>query len=293
MYFMHKFRDDLFLKDESLKNYCTFKIGGNAKYLFIAHDTSSLLHVCKHCNTHNIRFKIIGLGANLLFDDLGFDGAIIVNRSNKTLIKNNSAYVDSGTSIASLIQKCYQRNLSNIEKLAGIPATVGGAIVNGLGSFDVNFCQFVDYVICYKKEDLNTPIKLQNKDCKFAYRNSIFKEGDYIITKAKINLKAENKLIIKQAMLESLKKKSATQPICQPSAGSIFKRGEIIPSKIIDELGLKGTRIGGAEISTKHAGFIVNIDNATSNDVKQLILLIQNMVKDKFNIDLKPEIEFV
>lgn len=282
-----------FQKDVDLKNFCTFHIGGKAKFLFVVTDTNSLINVCSYANTHNIKYKIIGLGANLLFDDKGFDGLIIVNKCNEILFRKNSVSVSSGTHVTNLIMKCCMRSLSGFEKLAGIPSTVGGAVVNSLGAFDTNFSDFVEYVECYHKSNLTKKLRLDHKQCKFGYRTSLFKNDEYIITKVKLKLQEDNQTLIRKRITEAIEKKRVSQPLDYPSAGSVFKRGNIIPAKVIDELGLKGTKIGGAEISTKHAGFIINTTNATNEDVKQLISLIQEKVKSATNEDLTPEIEFV
>ena len=293
MFLMINFNENNFLKNENLKKYCTFKIGGNAKFLFVANSIKSLIDVCQYCKEHNIKFKIIGFGANLLFDDLGYNGAIIINKTNKIVFKNNFAYTDSGVAISKLINKCILKNLSGPEKLAGIPSTVGGGVVNSLGAFDVNLSDFVDYVECYKLDDLTKKLRLSKEECCFGYRSSIFKNGNFLITKVKFNFQPKSNVAIRENMISALEQKSATQPLNFPSAGSIFKRCKIIPAKVIDSLGLKGKRIGGAEISSKHAGFIINTDNASSNDVKQLIDEIQQKVKEKTNVTLEKEIEFV
>ena len=282
-----------FKSQVSLKDFCTFKVGGSAKFLFVAHDTNTLIKVCLFAKAHNIKYKVIGLGANLLFDDLGFDGLIIVNKTNEILFRKNCIYVSSGIHITNLIMKCAMRSLCGFERLAGIPSTVGGAVVNSLGAFDTNFSDYVEYVECYHKSYLTKKLRLNHEECKFGYRTSLFKNGEYIITKVKLRLFEDDKSLIQKRIKEAVEKKKSTQPLDQFSAGSIFKRSNIIPAKVIDELGLKGTKIGGAEISTKHAGFIINTTNATSKDVKQLIVLIQQKVKSDTNEDLTPEIEFV
>lgn len=282
-----------FEKGVSLKDFCTFRIGGKAKFLFVANTNSELINVCLFAKAHNIKYKIIGLGANLLFDDLGYDGLIIVNKTNEILFRKNAVYCSSGVNVTNLIMKCYLRSLCGFECLSGIPSTVGGAVVNSLGAFGTNFCDFVEYVECYHKNDLTKKLKLNRDECKFSYRTSLFKNGEYIITKVKLKLNVEDKNLIKQRIDEAIKKKTETQPLGVASAGSVFKRSDIIPAKVIDELGLKGTKIGGAEISIKHAGFIINTTNATSEDVKELIKLIQEKVKSATNEEIEPEIEFV
>lgn len=275
----------------SLKDYCTFKIGGKAKYLIIASNRQELINAVKLCKEKSIKYKVIGLGANLLFDDLGYNGAIIVNRSNKIRFYKNSVFMDSGVNVSNLISKCIKKNLSGIEKLIGIPSTVGGAIVNGMGAFDVNFFDYVDYVEVLDNNLLNI-LKLKKEHCKFGYRTSVFKTDKRIIVGAKLNLNT-NYCQIKQNMLEALSKKIASQPLNQASAGSVFKRTDVVPAKIIDELGLKGKKINDACISNKHAGFIVNLGSATSKDVKELIQFIGCYVNKTHNILLEKEIEYV
>ena len=280
-----------FKTDVDLKQFCTIRIGGKAKYLYEADNLDSLYQAYTVCKSHNIKYRIIGLGANLIFDDLGFNGAIIVNRANKIVKRNCSLYIDSGTTIGEIVNFCFKHGLSGLESLAGIPSTMGGAVINNLGANACEIGEFVNYVICLDSN--GKTIKLNKKQCNFAYRNSLFKQGNFIILKVKLTLFYNEKEYIKQAISSNINKKITTQPLNQPSAGSVFKRGEIIPSLEIDKLGLKGLKIGGAMISTKHAGFIVNIGNATCNDVKKLIDNINTKIKNKLNTSLNLEIEFV
>ena len=214
-------------KNCDLKDYCTFHIGGKAKFLLVVKDINTLIEVCLYCQTHNIKYKIIGLGANLLFDDKGYDGLIIVNQCDKIRFFGKSVFVESGANVTNLIMKCYHRSLCGFERLAGIPSTVGGAVVNSLGAFDTDFCDFVEYVECYHKNDLTKKLKLSQDECKFAYRSSLFKCGDYIITRVKLKLNRDDKELIKAHIKEAIEKKRTTQPLNYPSAGSVFKRSNI------------------------------------------------------------------
>lgn len=279
-------------KNYSLKNLSTFKIGGNADLVFICHTTKAMLSCIKYCKTHNIKFKVIGLGANLLFDDCGFKGAIIVNKTNNINFENTSVTADSGVTVSNLISKCYLRNLSGFENLSGIPATVGGAVVNNLGAFNTSLADYVNFIEAVDLSNLSK-ITLNANECNFAYRNSIFQTGKFVILKVKFNLSEDSKNNIHDRIVNAINKKVSTQPLNYPSAGSVFKRGDIVPAKVIDELGLKGTTIGNAQISKKHSGFIINLGSATSNDVKQLINLIKEKVKKEYNKALTTEIEFV
>jgi len=240
-----------------------------------------------------MKCKIIGLGSNLLFSDKGFRGVVIVNKTSKTLFRGNTLYSDSGCSIGSLIQKCILRSLSGFETFAGIPSTVGGAITNNMGAFGREISDIVEWVECYHKSDLTKKLRLTKNECNFSYRDSIFKSNDYIITRIKFNLTYLDRSKIQATFRECLERKKTTQPTTLPSAGSVFKRSQIIPAKIIDEIGLKGLNQGDAQVSTKHAGFIVNTGNATSEDVLILIQRIKEIVFNKTGHILTEEIEFV
>ncbi len=275
-----------------LKKYCTFKIGGKAKYVVEVYNIPALINVCYKCKLHNIKYKAIGLGANLLFSDAGFDGVIIVNKASQIMFRKTNVYATSGVVVSNLISKCIEHNLSGLEYLAGIPSTVGGAITNSLGAFNADFANFVEYVVCL---DLNNfkIVKLDNSQCQFGYRTSIFKSGNFIILKTKLKLQHLDKAKIKENFLVALNKKISTQPLNYPSAGSVFKRTDVIPAKLIDELGLKGLRTNGASVSTKHAGFIINEGGASSSDVIDLINKIKAKVKKAYQVDLPLEIEIV
>ena len=277
-----------------LSEYCTMKVGGRAKVLIKALSTHIIIKICRYCISHRIKFKIIGQGANLIFSDNGYDGIIIVNCSDKLLFRKNHVYIDSGVSISSLITLAKTKNLGGIENLAGIPSSVGGAVVNSLSAWNTNFTDYIEYVECYHISDLDHKLKLTNEQCKFGYRSSIFKSNEYIITRVKICLNHACQSIIQTNIISALSRKSSSQPLDLPSAGSVFKRDQdIIPALIIDKLGLKGTTIGGAMISTKHAGFIVNTGNSTAENILDLVNLVRRKVKYAYDIDLSPEIEFV
>ncbi len=277
-----------------LSEYCTMRVGARAKVLIKAVSTHIIIKICRYWLSHRIKFKIIGQGANLIFSDNGYDGIIIVNCSDKLLFRKNHVYIDSGVSISSLITLAKTKNLGGIENLAGIPSSVGGAVVNSLSAWNTNFTDYIEYVECYHISDLDHKLKLTNEQCKFGYRSSIFKSNEYIITRVKICLNYACQSIIQTNIISALTRKSSSQPLDLPSAGSVFKRDQdIIPALIIDKLGLKGTTIGGAMISTKHAGFIVNTGNSTAENILDLVNLVRRKVKYAYDIDLSPEIEFV
>lgn len=290
---MRKLKNIEYKKNQDLKNYCTFKIGGIAKHLFVAKSKQDLLDLAQFCSENKKNFKVIGLGANLLFDFKHTNKIIVINQSNKFIKKKNSVYVSSGLSLGEFISKCAKLGLSGLSDLSGIPATIGGAITNNVSAFNTSISDYVDYVVAIKKSNPNKPIKLSNSQCHFGYRKSIFQSNEFIILSAKFNLKQDSINKIQKNIIYAIKRKNSTQPLNLPSAGSIFKRGKIIPAKVIDELGLKGLKIGGAMISDKHAGFIVNTGNATSKDVIELIHLIEKRIFDTKNVKIEREIEIV
>lgn len=279
-------------KDVNLRNYCTIKIGGNAKILYEVDDLQSLEQVCLKCIAHNIKYKVIGNGSNLIFDDRGYDGSIIVNKASKITKRNCSLYISSGTRISSIISYSLKHGLSGLENFAGIPATLGGAIVNNMGAFNSDISNLIDYVVCIDT-NTNKKIKLKNIDCNFKYRDSIFKTGRYIIMSAKLNLQTDNSTNIKQRICEAIKHKTSTQPLNYLSAGSVFKRGDLIPAKLIDEFGFKGHFLGGVMVSNKHAGFIVNFNNGTSEEFKMLASRIKQAIDSYYHTNLEYEVEFV
>ncbi len=281
-----------YLPNAPLSQFCTFGIGGETT-LFIAHSTKAMLIIAKFCVKYGIKFKVIGLGANLLFDDKGYKGIIIVNAIEYYRIDDTSIILGAGVTNNQLMELCIEYGLTGLENLAGIPATMGGAITNNLGALGCQISDVVEYVDCYSLSNLDKKIRLTNTECAFSYRDSIFKHNNYIITEIKLNLKRGLKDNIHKQIISNIIKKINSQPIDHASAGSIFKRGDIIPALVIDQLGLKGTRVGGACVSSKHSGFIINDKNAKSSDVKQLITLIKTKVKTALNADLTEEIEIV
>ena len=283
--------DYIYKKNVDIKDFCTFKIGGKVRHLFIVHSTQTLLNVCFYCKIHNIKYKIVGLASNLLFPKR-YNGAIIVNRSHSFMFRKNHLYLDSGITLSNVINMCLNKDLSGLENLSAIPSTIGGAVVNNTGAFSCEIKDIIDYVEVYDRRTFKKK-RLYNSDCNFSYRVSIFKSNDYIITRIKLNLTPMPKNMIKEKILSIIDKKVSTQPMDYPSAGSIFKRGKLLPAKIIDELGLKGIRYNDAQISNKHAGFIINLKNACSDDVMHLVKLINNIVYKIYKMKFKLEIELV
>ncbi len=285
-----KINNILVLKQEPLKNHCTFKIGGNAKYFIFAHTIDSLLDTIFTCQKHSLKYKIIGGGSNLLFDDLGYNGAIIKYDEQRIEHKDNMLLASSGCDLSTIIQKSSSLKLGGLEFTIGIPIQLGGAIVNNFGAYNNQISDFIGNVTILNDKT----VEYLNKDeCNFCYHSSIFQSNNYIILAATLNLINQNNKQSQNNCIEYLKKRKNSQPINLPNAGSIFKRTDIIPAKLIEEAGLKGTQIGQAQISTLHSGFIVNTGNASCKDVLALIELIKLKIYEKYNVHLQLEIEYI
>jgi UDP-N-acetylmuramate dehydrogenase len=253
-----------FQRNISLAKYTTFRIGGRARYFFVAKTKNDLISAIKKAQKLKLPFFVLGGGSNLLVSDKGFNGLVI--KYGQPL----SFYVSKG-----------------LEWAAGIPGTIQGAVYGNAGAFGKSMEDVIEEVVVF---DTKTG-KLKNKDCQFSYRHSIFKKKkNLIIVSVKIKKKKSNPQKIKQYF--EYKKK--TQPLNLPSTGSIFKNPKgSSAAELIEKCGLKGKKIGKAKISEKHANFIVNLGGARAEDVKKLINLAKKLVKKKFGVVLKEEIRYL
>ena len=279
------------LKNEPLSKHCSFKVGGNTKYFILVHNIDALLDVLNRCNQHSVKFKIIGGGSNILFDDKGYNGAIIKYVDDNIFLKNNTLYASSGCNIPQVIQFCAKNNLGGLEFAIGVPAQLGGAIINNLGAYGSEISTFIEHITILQN---NRIVYLHKDDCNFTYHSSNFQHSKDIILSATFNLPPQDESKTQIKLKDYLLKRSLSQPLEYPNAGSIFKRTpDVIPAQLIDHANLKGFTIGEAQISTKHAGFIVNLGNATSKNILDLINLVYQTIFTKHSIHLIPEIEYV
>ena len=281
-------------ENESLKIHTTYKIGGVAKYFITPKDLKELISLIKYLRENNIKYMILGNGSNTIFSSKTYDGAIInLSNLNKMEIKDNKIYVESGYQLIKLSIDAMNNNLSGLEFASGIPANVGGAVYMNAGAYKSDMSNLIEEVTFLDENlDLKT---LKNNELDFSYRHSLFQEKNYIIISTVLNLEKGNKEEIKELMDNRKQRRIDSQPLDYPSAGSVFRNpsAEVFAGKLIEDLGLKGYMIGGAKISEKHANFIINYDNATGEDIKKLIELIKEKVKEKYNIDLIVEQRFV
>ena len=282
------------LKNEPMSKHTSLKIGGNADYFITIKTIEELKKVLDLINKNNIKLTIIGNGTNLLVKDGGIRGVVIKLDLKDFKIKKSAneilITVESGMTLAALSTIAVKEEIAGLEFLSGIPGTVGGAIRMNAGAYGG---EMKDIVIKTRYITQEGKIKTLNlKEHEFAYRDSIFsKLSDVIIIDTTIRAQKGNKQDIEQKIKEYSESRKKNQPLEYPNAGSTFKRIEgMITAKLIDECGLKGYSIGDAEVSTKHAGFIINKGKATAKDVLQLIEYIKKQVKKKFNIEIELEI---
>lgn len=282
------------LENADLIKYNTYKISSIAKLIVFPENEKELIKLLKFLRTNNIKHMILGNGSNVIFSSKGYDGVIIkLDEFNHLSIEDTIIKVGAGYSLMRLALKMCKLGYSGLEFATGIPGTVGGAVYMNAGAYKSDMGYIVSEVKVLTPE---LKIKtLYNKDLDFHYRSSFLqKNKDYICLEATLVLKRGNKDEIMEIIEERKQRRLMSQPLELPSAGSVFRNPEgDFAGHLIEEIGYKGKKVGGAEVSRKHANFIVNMGKATGEDVKQLIYEVQNKVKEKYNIELKVEQEFV
>ena len=284
-------------QNEPMKNHTSFKIGGPAEFYIKITSIEELQKILEFAKKEKIRITILGNGSNVLVSDSGIQGIVIRTNLKEIKIEEKEENkveitVDDATPIGFLAQKLLKEEITGFEEISGIPGTIGGAILMNAGAHGKEMKDIVTEITAI---DYNGKIhKFTNEQAKFTYRNSIFSSGKYIILQAKILLEKGNTKDIKAKMDEYAQFRKEKQPIEYPSAGSTFKRGtDFITAKLIDDAGLKGYTIGGAKVSEKHAGFIINTGNATAQDVLDLAKYVTDKVYEKFGKKIEFEIKIV
>lgn len=276
-----------------LKKYTTYKVGGKAKLIVSPYNTKDLIKLIKFLTKEEVNYKILGAGSNLVFSDLGYDGVLIkLDEFDTLFIKENVVTVGAGYPLMKLAYKVSRLGLTGLEFATGIPGSVGGAVYMNAGAYKSDMSEIIKSVTVLTK-DLKIK-KLSKKDLSFSYRSSTLKEKDYICLSAELILKEGNKEEIMATIKDRKERRLLSQPLEYPTAGSVFRNPEgDFAGRIIESLNLKGFNIGGAYISEKHANFIINKDNASGNDVINLIEYVQEVVYEKTGIKLIVEQEIV
>ncbi len=296
-----------------LSDYSTFQIGGLASYFFKVVNKEDLIKALRAAEASGLPFFILGGGSNVLFPNEGYKGLIIKISNRDIKLKDNYLLVQAGVPLAEVLKKTKESGLTGFEWSAGIYGTLGGAIRGNAGSFGKSMADVVKKVQVFDYKDKKIK-EFLNKDCQFKYRESVFKKNNnLIILEALLEFKKGNKDLIEQTINKNLAYKKEHQPLNYPCAGSIFKNYEIkkgdedlfknfgrlkefkkssfIPAGVlIEEIGLKGKRIGDAKFSEKHANMIVNLHRAKSQEVLRLIEMAKERVKSFFGLELEEEI---
>ena len=278
--------------NEKMSKYTTMRVGGPCDCIVFPDEISKIKEVIDFCKNENITFFVIGNGSNLLVKDEGIHGVVIKlgHRFSKIEIDGEYILAYAGATMPALSQLAKKNSLKGLEFACGIPGTIGGGVKMNAGAYGSQISDVL-YEVTYmdEKEEIKT---IKNKDCSFGYRKSIFTiNPNYVILSSKFKLERGNIDEIENKMKENSLARKAKQPLEYPNFGSVFKRPEgYFVGKLVDDAGLRGYKIGGAQVSTKHTGFIVNVDNATCKDVLDLIGYVQTTVYNKFNVKLTPEV---
>ncbi len=284
--------------DAPLGSYSSLQIGGKAAIAAWPEQDQEVLQLIETAKRYNVPYYILGNCSNVLVDDAGFDGLVILfgrsghNFNEMHLVDETTLYCEAGISLQEICQFAYGNSLSGMEFAFGIPASLGGAVYMNAGAFDGEIKDVVTQCTFINEE--NELVTFTNEQCEFSYRHSYFHDHKCVILACLIKLHPGNKEEIKAKMDEFMQRRINSQPLNYPSAGSTFKRpGGAFAAKLIDDSGLKGFRIGGAMVSPKHAGFVINYDHATSKDMLEVIAHIQEVVKEKTGYQLEPEIIYI
>ena len=298
---MKEFQDEIktlnigkILENVSLKNYTTYKVGGICKLMIFPRNIECLITLIEKLKHYNIKYMVLGNGSNVLFSDNEYDGVIIkLDELNNVEVHENRITAGAGAMIMKVVSTATRHSLAGLEFASGIPGTVGGCIYMNAGAYNSDMGYVVSRVKVLTPK--MTVITMVNRELDFHYRTSFFKKHkDYIVLEATFNLKRGKREALEEVIADRKKRRLESQPLEYPSAGSVFRNPpDMFSGKLIEDLGYKGLTKGGAKISEKHANFIVNYDNAKAKDIKELIDFIKSEVKDKYNVDLHVEQEFI
>lgn len=301
------------LYNEPMKKYTTFKVGGPAECLIKISSKEDLKEILKFANENNIQITVLGNGSNVLVQDKGIKGITLIIKIEKIEIENQAENsnnnkgknkeenngndnakvrikLGAGEKIAKVGIKFSKEGLTGFEEISGIPGTIGGAVRMNAGAHNREMKDVIKTVKCLDYQ--GNEKTFTDEEMNFGYRTSILKTEKYIAIEVEIELDKGNSEEIKEKMDMYKEKRKNSQPLEYPSAGSTFKRGEdFITAKLIDEAGLKGTKVGDAEVSTKHGGFIINKGNATASDILELVQIIKNKIYEKYQKKIELEVE--
>ena len=279
---------------ESMASHTTFRIGGLADCFVQLENTEQLIKVQKYLSQVGVPFFILGNGSNLLVSDAGFRGVIlqIGPKMSKVTVEGNVIVAQAGASMAQIARTAMEHELAGMEFASGIPGTIGGGVVMNAGAYGGELSQIVTQVNVVNSE--GEIMELDNETMEFGYRTSTIRNNPFTVTEVILRLEKVDRQQIRERMEELAARRREKQPLEYPSAGSTFKRpAGYYAGQLIMEAGLRGFQCGGAKVSDKHCGFVINTGNATAEDVRTLIREIQTRVKDQFNVNLETEVLFL
>lgn len=283
--------EDSIILQEPLSRHTTFRIGGPADVYVIPHTIEDLARVHRVCEDTATPLHVIGCGSDLLVADEGMRGVVVQVADNlsRITVRGDRMRVQAGASNAQVAEAAAAAGLSGYEFACGIPGTVGGAAIMNAGAYDGEFKRVCTELTCIDSE--GDFVTVAGEDADWGYRHSMMADAGYVVAEVVLQLVVESTDAIRARMADLQARRAAKQPLDLPSAGSTFKRPEgFFAGKLIQESGMQGHAVGGAQVSSKHAGFIVNTGNATAADVRQLINDVQVAVKSQFDVDLEPEV---
>ncbi len=277
--------------NEPLSKYTTFKIGGNCSLMLFPENKDCFVNMVDACLKNGVQFMVLGNGSDMVFGSKGYNGVVIsTSKFNTISVQGNIIKCDAGVGLGALCNTACENGLKGAERLFGIPGSVGGAVCMNAGAYGG---QINDILIECEYFDGEKIVVAAVGEIDLSYRHSIFSSGDKYVISATFSFEQGDKSEIKAEMAEYMGRRRDKQPLEYPSAGSTFLRPEgHFAGALIEQSGLKGYTIGGAQVSEKHAGFVINVGGATSNDVKALVQHIKNIVFEKFGVVLQCEIKF-
>ena len=287
-------KEENILRDEPMCRHTTFRVGGPADYFVTPQSVEEIRGILAVCRKENVPYYIVGNGSNLLVGDGGFRGVVlqIFKKMNDVRVEGERVTAQAGVLLSKVASAAYNASLTGLEFAAGIPGTLGGAVRMNAGAYGGEMKDVLKEVTVMS--DAGEILTLPAEKLEMGYRTSVVKTKGYLVLGAVIVLEHGNQESIKARMKELTEQRVSKQPLEFPSAGSTFKRPEgYFAGKLIMDAGLRGYQTGGAQVSEKHCGFVINKDNATAADVCRLIRDVQDKVKEQFGVTLEPEVKFL
>lgn len=280
------------LIDEPMSRHTTFRVGGPAKFYVIPGNAEQIANVIRLCKEEGEPYYLIGNGSNLLVGDKGYDGVIIqiFRNMNEIVVDGNFIRIQAGALLSAVAAQALAHSLTGFEFASGIPGTFGGAVVMNAGAYGGEMKNVIKEVRVLTGD--GEIVTLREDELELGYRTSIIAKNGYIVLDGVIELKKGQQEAIKEYMDELKERRIAKQPLEYPSAGSTFKRPEgYFAGKLIDDAGLRGFRVGGAQVSEKHCGFVINRDKATAAEIAELMRQVKEKVKEAFGVELEAEVK--